>query len=98
MAGKKTRNKLNKIILNTKENEEGEEIPEGMVLVGFGKYDLEEILSWFGTPKEIQALKAPLLYPVRWRRESICSDEEKSRFVEYTETIRTLKFTDYITL
>lgn len=71
---------------------------EGMVLVGFGKHDLSEILAWFGTPREIDALKASLLWPPRWRRESGCTQEEKERFVQYTETIRNLKFTDYVTL
>jgi hypothetical protein len=71
---------------------------EGLVLVGFGKHDLNEVLAWFGTSLELQALKAPLLWPPRWRRESICSQEEKERFVQYTETVRNLKFTDYIAL
>lgn len=98
MAGKKTRNKLNKVIQNIKENEEGEEVPEGMVLVGFGKHDLDEILSWFGTPREIEALKAPTIWPPRWRRESACSEYEQTRFVEYTETVRNVRYTDFVAL
>lgn len=71
---------------------------ENMVLVGFGKYELDEVLKWFGTSREIEALKAPILFPPRWRRESLCSDKEKSDFVKYTSIVQKVNFTDYITL
>jgi hypothetical protein len=69
-----------------------------LVLVGFGKHNLDEILNWVGTPREIEALKAPLLWPPRWRRESLCSEEDKTNFAEYTATMQNLNFTDYVNL
>jgi hypothetical protein len=44
---------------------------EPLVLVGFGKKDLPEIMELIGTEKEMEAITAPLHAPPRWRRVSI---------------------------
>ena len=41
-----------------------------LVLVGFGKHDLSEVLTWRGTPKEEDAILAPTKWPPRYRREA----------------------------
>ena len=45
---------------------------ESMILVGFGKHDMVEVLSWRDTPQEEDAILAPTKWPSRYRREAIC--------------------------
>jgi len=57
--------------------------PETLVLVGFGKRDLVEWIKLIGTEHERTLMLAPVNSPPRYRRESICSDEEINAFVTY---------------
>lgn len=58
---------------------------KGMVLVGFGKHDLVDMLAWRGTEKEKDLYGAiwPHCWPPRWRKESSCSQEEVQAFGTY---------------
>jgi hypothetical protein len=58
-------------------------------LVGFGKKDLPEIMELIGTEKEIEAITAPLHAPPRWRRVSICTQDEIETFKKYTTWVST---------
>jgi hypothetical protein len=69
---------------------------EQMILVGFGKHSLKEVLSWRGTHKELAAMKAPTEWPPVYRRESICSESEKKLFIEYVQWISSFNFDDHI--
>ncbi len=65
-----------------------------MVLVGFGKHDLLDMIEWIGTEEEERLLYAPTKYswPPRYRRLEICSEREINAFVTYmnwvTEKLR----------
>jgi hypothetical protein len=60
---------------------------ESFVLVGFGKHDMKDILSWIDTPQEEDALKAPVKWPPRYRPERICDKDDFDRFEAYMEWI-----------
>ena len=70
-----------------------EEIPkETLVLVGFGKYPLEEVMGWIGTEREIDAIQASVKWPPVYRELRICDQKEVQRFIKYTEWISTVRF------
>jgi hypothetical protein len=50
------------------EQKERERKENTLVLVGFGKHGLETVLSWRGTPREEDAIKAAMKWPPRYRR------------------------------
>lgn len=58
-----------------------------MLLVGFGKYDLKDLVKFIGTPWEGQVLEAPLRAPARYRRPNICQKEEFEAFTVYLNWI-----------
>ncbi len=62
---------------------------EPMVLVGFGKHDLLDMIEWIGTEEEERLLYAPTKYswPPRYRRLEICSEREINAFVTYTNWV-----------
>jgi hypothetical protein len=54
-----------------------------MVLVGFGKRDLKDMLHKINTEEEEDLIRAPTKSPPRYRREAICSPEEIEAFMIY---------------
>jgi len=50
-----------------------EEKQPGLVLVGFGKHKLQDMLQWQGTDKEEDLAFAFKKWPAVWREERICS-------------------------
>jgi hypothetical protein len=62
--------------------------PEAMVLMGFGKKDLKDLLELIGTPQENLLAEAPVRAPARWRRQEICSDEEVADFRRYVNWVQ----------
>jgi hypothetical protein len=60
---------------------------EDMVLVGFGSYKLKDLVGMIGSPegeKELIEISFEKHLPPVYRRESICSQEDKLAFLEYT--------------
>ncbi len=55
------------------------------VLVGFGKHDLVDMITWAGTDKEKDLLLAPSKWPARWRRLEICDEAELQAMKSYIE-------------
>ena len=64
---------------------------DSLVLVGFGKTHLIDMIEWIGDKdKEKLLLEAPLnLVPI-YRRQEICSHEEILAFLEYAGWLRGL--------
>lgn len=63
---------------------------EPLVLVGFGKYDLIDLWAKKDTEEGAQILKEAIPtkhYPPRYRRLSICTQEEVKVFQEYLKWI-----------
>ncbi len=58
------------------EDEEIEERAPGLVLTGFGKHKLKDMLEWIGTEKEEDLLRAFKLWPAVWREERIADEED----------------------
>ena len=58
------------------ENDAVEERSPGLVLTGFGKHKLKDMLDWIGTEKEEDLLRAFTKWPPVWREERICSRED----------------------
>ncbi len=51
--------------------------PNDLILIGFGKQNLSDLLAWIGDPeKEEELIKAPFKWPPHYRRIGICSQEE----------------------
>jgi hypothetical protein len=69
---------------------------ESMIVVGFGKHDLADVLSWRDGPREEDAILAPTKWPTRYRREAICEQEDVDRFIEYVEWISSFNYKDYV--
>ncbi len=72
----------------------GKEVPaEAMVLVGFGKHDLVDLVNnasggdQDALDKLVHAV-GKYHWPPRYRRESICTEEEIEAFVDYTTWIQ----------
>jgi hypothetical protein len=61
--------------MNEQKDVEEERTP-GLVLVGFGKHRLKDMLEWIGTDKEEDLLRAFKLWPPVWREERIVDEEE----------------------
>ncbi len=55
---------------------ESEKPKDGLVLVGFGKDSLGEMLGWIDTPREMDLLTAFKKRPPVYREERNCSQEE----------------------
>jgi hypothetical protein len=58
------------------EDEVKEERTPGLVLTGFGKHKLKDMLTWIGTDKEEDLLKAFKKWPPVWREERIADEED----------------------
>jgi hypothetical protein len=70
-----------------------EEIPKDtLILVGFGKHSLEDVMGWIGTEREIDALEASIKWPPRYRELRICDKEDVERFMKYTEYVSSTGF------
>lgn len=61
---------------------------EAMVLVGFGKSDLKDIINKMNTAEEKELVFAATGSPPRYRRESICSREEIEAFLIYVRFLQ----------
>lgn len=58
-----------------------------MILVGFGKHDLPDMLKWQGTDKESDLINAAAKWPPRWRRLAICTQEEVQNMATYGDIV-----------
>ena len=56
---------------------------QGLVLVGFGKYNLKEMLLWQDTPQEEKLVTAFKRWPPVYRREEICSQDDLTAACQY---------------
>ncbi len=63
--------------------DEVEERTEGLILVGFGKHELKDMLEWVDTDKEEDLISAFKKWPPVWRREGICSLAEIQVSLQY---------------
>lgn len=54
-----------------------------LILVGFGSYNLEDMLKWRDTDKEEDLVFAPDKWPPRFKPETSCSQREIEIFLEY---------------
>ena len=69
------------LVAKPKEQKQG----PNMILVGFDKYSLEEMLSWRGTEKEEDLVFASYRWPPRFREERSCSTRQMETFLEYVD-------------
>lgn len=69
-----------------------------LILIGFGKNSLEEVLSWRGSIREEDAIMAAKKWPPVYRRESICEPGDVERYKEYVEWISKFNYKDHIAL
>lgn len=53
-----------------------EERTPGLILMGFGKHKLKDMLGWIGTDKEEDLLLAFKKWPAVWREERIADIED----------------------
>lgn len=60
---------------------------KAMVLVGFGKRDLVELVAMVKAGKEDEAIQASRNVPPRWRRLAICDDVDVENMKFYTEFV-----------
>lgn len=67
-----------------------------LILVGFGKHDLSDVLSWRGTSREEDSILASTKWPPRYRREEICEPGDVERYKEYVEWISKFNYKDHI--
>ena len=63
---------------------------EALVLVGFGKYRLIDMLTWMDTDKEEDLARAFVKWPPVYRREEICSQTEIEAACRYLAFIQDL--------
>ena len=56
---------------------------EGLILVGFGKHKLEDMLKWQNTEQEEDLATAFRKWPPVYRREGICSRDEIMSSMQY---------------
>jgi hypothetical protein len=63
---------------------------EGMVLVGFGKNNLIDMLEWQDTDKEQDLAEAFVKWPPIYRREDICSQAEVKAACQYLAYLQDL--------
>lgn len=63
---------------------------EALVLVGFGKHKLVDMLEWMHTDKEDDLAKAFVKWPPVYRREEICSQADLKNACEYLAYVQDL--------
>ena len=68
--------------------EQEEERKQGMVLVGFGKYKLSDMMKWVDTEQEEDLAKAFVKWPPVYRREGICTQSEIQASLQYLAFIQ----------
>lgn len=71
----------------TKTPKPEKDVSQELVLVGFGKHDLVDMIKWIGTDQERELFNAAGRWPARWRRYEICNLEELNAmksFIEFT--------------
>lgn len=56
-----------------------------LILVGFGKKDLSELVEMVQNGKESEVMKAISNVPPRWRRMKICDDKDIENMKIFTE-------------
>ena len=56
---------------------------EGLVLVGFGKHKLKDMMEWIDTPKEIDLLTAFKKWPPVYREQTACELEDVQMAVDF---------------
>ena len=61
-------------------------IPEPMVLVGFGKHDLADMIEYLDTDNEDRLITEPFEkgWPPRYRKASACTEQEIANFKKFT--------------
>lgn len=61
-------------------------VNEALVLVGFGKWELKDMVKWIDTDDEERLVTEPFQknYPPRYRRVSACTKEEVETFRTFT--------------
>ena len=73
---------------NVIENKDTPKLPDPeklMVLVGFGKRDLSELVAMVQAGQEDAAVKAAMNTPPRWRRMKICDPQDLDNMRVFTE-------------
>jgi hypothetical protein len=55
----------------------------GLILVGFGKHELKDMMEWVDTDQEEDLIKAFTKWPAVWREERICSEAEMKAALQY---------------
>ncbi len=70
------------------ETKEKKERTPGLVLVGFGKHRLKDMLGWIGTDKEEDLLRAFTKWPPVWREERIIDEEDMEYACRYLAFIQ----------
>ena len=63
---------------------------QGLVLVGFGKYNLTDMLEWIDTDKEEDLAIAFKKWPPVYRREEICTEEDIKSACRYLAYLQDL--------
>jgi len=63
---------------------------EGLILVGFGKHNLKDMLEWRDTEKEQDLAEAFKKWPPVYRREDICNQEEIKAACQYLAYLQDL--------
>jgi hypothetical protein len=63
---------------------------EGLVLVGFGKHDLKDMLLWQDTPQEEDLAIAFKKWPPVYRREKNCNQEDLKAACQYLAYLQDL--------
>lgn len=66
-------------------SEQPVDLDNELVLVGFGKHSIVDLVKRIGTDEEISVINAAAKWPARWRRMKICSDEELDAMKTYVE-------------
>lgn len=61
-------------------------MPEPLVLVGFGKHDLADMIDFIDTDNEERLVSEPFEkgWPPRYRRASACTEQEIANFKKFT--------------
>jgi len=54
-----------------------------MILVGFGKFELVDVVKFIGTDREDELLQMPIKHIPRYRKPSSCLPEQVETFVQY---------------
>lgn len=70
--------------------------PNDLILIGFGKHSLHDMLKWRDDPeKAVKLIKAPTEWPPHYRRIGACSQEQIETCMEYVnwlvEVLNTLE-------